>query len=277
MSQTTPLESTNRVDPPERGGEWAALIAAVGFLTRIPISTNAVSSSALRDSPRYFPLVAAAIGLITASAVLAGSLLWPIWLAVLPALALEFRLTGGLHEDAVADFCDAFGGGWTRERVLEIMKDSRIGTYGMLGLVSALAVRFAATLAIIEQAGPDQFLVWGTVIVTAAVMGRWLIVLVMVFVPPIENRESLSRDVGSQMTCKDLVIASVCAAPGLVLFGWLMPIQCAVAVGLLLVAALWFRKLVLHKLGGITGDCLGFIGSLGQLIVLLVAAAEVGP
>ncbi|HSG69734.1 MAG TPA: adenosylcobinamide-GDP ribazoletransferase, partial [Planctomycetaceae bacterium] len=60
-------------------------------------------------------------------------------------------------------------------------------------------------------------------------------------------------------------------------FGWLMPMKGVVAVGLLLVAAVWFRRLVLHKLGGITGDCLGFIGFFGQLIVLLVAAAEVGP
>jgi adenosylcobinamide-GDP ribazoletransferase len=273
MSQTTPIETTSPLDPQERAGQLAALVTAVQFLTRIPVSKRETSPAALRDCPRYFPLVAMGIGVITASVTLAGSYLWPISLSVLLALALEFRLTGGLHEDAVADFCDAFGGGWTRERVLEIMKDSRIGTYGTLGLVSALAIRFAATVAVIQQAGTDQFLVWGTAIVTAAVMGRWLIVLVMVLVPPIANRESLSRDVGAQMTFKDLAIASFCALPSLVLFGWLMPVQCLIAVVLLFVA-IWFRRLVLHKLGGITGDCLGFIGYLGQLIILLVAAVD---
>jgi adenosylcobinamide-GDP ribazoletransferase len=276
MSRTTPLEPIARLDPPDRGGQWAALIAAVQFLTRIPISTRAPAPAALRHAPRYFPLVATGIGLTTASLVLAGSLFWPIWLAVLLAMTVEFRLTGGLHEDAVADFCDAFGGGWTRERVLEIMKDSRIGTYGTLGLVSALAIRFGATLAVIEQAGIGRILVWGTAIVTAAAMGRWLIVLVMTLVPPLENRESLSREVGSRMTYADLAMASACAAPCLIVFGWLRPIPCLIAVGSLLVAAIWFRGLVLRKLDGITGDCLGFIGYLGQLIVLLAASVKGG-
>ena len=118
--------------------QWWAFITAIQFLTRVPISSRAADAQSLRDCPRYFPLVGGMISVITVGLIWSTSLVWLIWLAVMVSLTLELRLTGAMHEDAVADCCDAFGGGWTRERVLEIMKDSRLGTYGVLGLVSAI-------------------------------------------------------------------------------------------------------------------------------------------
>src|SRR5688572_3686138 len=99
----------------EKAGHLATFIAAVQFLTRLPISPAATAPAALHRCPRYFPVVVGRIGGATAGTMALGCRVWPVWLAVLVALAVEAALTGAMHEDAVADFCDAFGGGWTRE------------------------------------------------------------------------------------------------------------------------------------------------------------------
>ncbi len=121
--------------------QWDALITAIQFLTQVPMRRSAPSAAALRTAPLYFPLVGLLIGGFTAGLLGLSMLWWPIALAVIVALAAEAILTGALHEDALADYCDAFGGGWTRERILDILKDSRIGTYGTLGLGFGVTLR----------------------------------------------------------------------------------------------------------------------------------------
>src|SRR5262245_41540059 len=119
-----------------------AFLAAVQFLTRIPVPSFAAgreeAAADLRQGEVYIPLVGGLVGLSTSGVILAATYLWPMGLAVVLGLAWEAWLTGALHEDAVADFCDAFGGGWTREEVLHILKDSRIGSFGTVGLGLAL-------------------------------------------------------------------------------------------------------------------------------------------
>src|SRR5262245_47309740 len=101
-------------DRPDRGpatvaaGRGDALVAAIQFLTRVPLTTQPVSAVALAQCPVYFPLVGTLIGVITGGVLLGACQLWPVWLAVIAALAAEALLTRALHEDALADFCDAF-------------------------------------------------------------------------------------------------------------------------------------------------------------------------
>jgi adenosylcobinamide-GDP ribazoletransferase len=254
--------------------QWRAFVTAIQFLTRLPVSSRAADAQSLRGCPRYFPLIGGVIGLITVGLIWSMSWIWPAWLAVLMALTLELRLTGAMHEDALADCCDAFGGGWTRDRVLEIMKDSRLGTYGVLGLVSAVAIRAGATVQLLSSTGAGDVFRWATVLIASAAVGRWCLVLMMWLVPPIEQRESLSRDVGQQMTLSDLAVASLWVIPVTCLWTYLLPWQSLVGFILLAILIVWFRALVLRKLGGITGDCLGCIGYLGQLAVLLGSIAE---
>lgn len=273
-------EPTDVLDPPdnsadERASVWAAFATAVQFLTRIPLpSSEHASSAALRRAPAYFPLVGALIGLSTAVVLGAASLLWPTWLAVIVALAVEARLTGALHEDALADFCDAFGGGWTRDDVLRILKDSRIGAYGVLGLVLSVTLRAGGMLVVVELVGRHNGLIWGAMIVASAALGRWMMVFMMFAVPPIAGRESLSRDVASQLTRTDLLIATLWPLPYAAVFAGYAPWQAILAGLMLLVAAIWFKRLVVRRIGGTTGDCLGAIGYLAQVLVLLAAAAR---
>jgi adenosylcobinamide-GDP ribazoletransferase len=255
--------------------QWAAFVAAVRFLTRVPLmSATPISVVALTTAPLYFPLVGALIGACTVIIAGAGCLVWPIWLAVLVALAAEARLTGALHEDAVADFCDAFGGGRSRDETLTILKDSRIGAFGALGMLLAVALRAAAMMAIIEQRGLPDWLAWGSAIVASSALGRWAIVVAMACVPPVPGRESLANDVGGRLSLKQVILSGLGAGPPTVLCAWFIPLQSLAAAALVAAALWWLLRGIRQRLGGLTGDCLGCIGYIAQVLVLLAAAAR---
>ena len=169
-----------------------AFFTAVQFLTRIPVpggETRDLSTfpEDIKRGLQFFPVIGAGVGALTALALLIFDSVLPLPLAVIAALAVEARLTGAFHEDAVADFCDAFGGGWTRDEVLRILKDSRIGSYGALGLVLAVALRAGGLIAL------DS--VWSAVaaLVIAGMMARLVILAVMAVVPPVAAREGLRQ------------------------------------------------------------------------------------
>jgi adenosylcobinamide-GDP ribazoletransferase len=248
-----------------------AFLAAVGFLTRVPIPGGKVLPGAvpvlLQEAVVFFPLVGGLIGLFTGAVIWVASCLWPMPLAVLIGLAAEAVLTGALHEDAVADCCDGLGGGWYRDEVLRIMKDSRIGSFGMLGLTLALLLR-AGCLAAVDR---DELL---PVAAASSGLGRWAGLVMMALVPPLVDREGLARDVGSRIRPQHLAVGTVLAVPAIVWYGWMEPLrfgcgQAAVMLGV--VAWAWYVR---QRLGGTTGDCLGFACYLGQLLVLLGAAAQ---
>ncbi len=256
-------------------GQWAAFVAAVQFLTRVPLSPAAPTSvAALRTAPLYFPLVGALIGTFTAVIAGAGCLVWPVWLAVIAALAVEARLTGALHEDAVADFCDAFGGGRTRDEVLTILKDSRIGAYGALGLFLAVALRAAAMIAVIERRGLSDWPAWGSAIVASCAIGRWVIVVAMAGLPPVAGRSSLANAVGGRLSLKQVILSGLGAVPPAVGFAGFMPFQSLTAIVLVAAAVWWILYGIRRRLGGLTGDCLGCIAYATQVLVLLAAAAS---
>lgn len=254
---------------------WAPPVIAIQFLTRIPVPgteqlTAQQVATGLVQAVGWFPVVGAGIGAITASVALAADSFWPALVAVLIALALEARLTGAFHEDAVADFCDAFGGGFTADDVRRIMKDSRIGSYGSLGLILAVGLRAALTLAALETMAP-----WAAflTIVAAATFGRLLVVVLMTLVAPAPQGTGLAKDVASGVGRSVLLVALATALPGMLGFAVLSPLPLLLGVLGAAVFIAWFRALLLRRIGGSTGDCLGFAAYAGQLILLLAATA----
>ena len=243
---------------------------AVQFLTRIPVpgGNRPVSPETLRLSVAFFPLAGALIGCVTAGIIYLGTLLWPAWLAILAGLACEARITGAFHEDAVADFFDAFGGGWTREDVLKILKDSRLGSFGAVALFLALAIR-AGALTAIEP--PLRY----AVLIASTTLGRWAILLLMMLLSPVQNRESLTKDVGKQATPGLVLFGTLAALPGMTWWLYQAPLRATVAIGFIICLAIYFRMLLRRRIGGTTGDCLGTVCYLGQLIVLLTGAARI--
>jgi adenosylcobinamide-GDP ribazoletransferase len=249
-----------------------SLIVAVQFLTRLPtppvaMGDDAESRTILSRSAAYFPCVGALIGVMTGAMILVAARLWPIGLAVVIGLAFEALVTGAFHEDAVADFCDAFGGGWTRDDILRILKDSRVGTFGALGLGLAVALRGGA-IATLETD-------WLIAAVTAsATLGRWAILPAMWALPPAADRESLSRDIARQIGPERLLLGTVLAIPGCAWLAFISPGRLLIACAAIVVLIAWLVRYVGRRLGGMTGDCLGFLCYVSQVAVLLATVAR---
>jgi adenosylcobinamide-GDP ribazoletransferase len=246
---------------------WAPPLLAIQFLTRVPVpGLGALSEEAAREGLKraaiWFPVVGALIGASTVLTILIVEQWWPRLIAVLVALALEARLTGAFHEDAVADFCDGAGGGRNPEHAREIMKDSRIGTYGALALIFAVLLRVALT-----ESLPDVMLV--AAVIGAATFGRLLAVAVMASNAPAPAPSTLAKDVGGKLPAGFVALAFALALPGLALLAWHSPAVLLAAAVTGVVFVLWFRRLLARRIGGSTGDCLGFAAYAGQLIVLL--------
>lgn len=262
--QSDPLEPTN----------WKCFTTALQFLTRIPVAsatgqTAEYYATALRRGVVFFPFVGGLVGIFTAT-IFSVTLLIGLspTVAALLTVGLECTLTGAFHEDAFADTWDALGGGWTREQVLEIMKDSRLGTYGTLGLVIGVGLRIAATSSLI----PFGWLWALATIVAASALGRLAIVGMMVTTPPVADRESQARDISASQTWRTFLMAALLSSPCFATWLWINPLAAVTAIVISVAALYWFRGCILRRVGGTTGDLLGSCAFLVQLIVLVTSS-----
>ena len=220
----------------------------------------------LERAVQWFPLVGALIGATTAATMLLAEQIWPRIVAVILALIVEARLTGAFHEDAVADFCDGMGGGRDSEHVRQIMKDSRIGSYGALGLLLAVALRAGLMFSLEAQHAT-------LAIIAAATFGRLLTVITMAVVAPAPGGEGLAKSVGSGVRRRDVALAGLSAVPGLLPYALFAPLASLLSFAAGGVFLIWFRYLLIRRIGGSTGDCLGFAAYAGQTLLLLAAVA----
>ncbi len=256
---------------------WAPPLLALQFLTRLPVQPldrlqGTQVKAGLVKAVGWFPLIGTLIGAVTAATVLSLNQFLPLVVAVIIALIVEARLTGAFHEDAVADFCDAFGGGHTAEDVRRIMKDSRVGSYGALGLGLAVGLRAALLMSLPVTAQP---LAAGAAIVTSGCFARLVVVAAMALIPPSAAGTGLAKDIGSGVGSGALLLGSITALPALVAMGWLHWPSLLLAFAMASVFVIWLRALLLRRIGGSTGDCLGFAAYAGQLIMLLAVAATI--
>ena len=250
---------------------WAPPLLALQFLTRVPAPATARLTPeqvriGLARAVGWFPLIGTLIGTVTATTMLLADMLWPRIVAVLLALIVEGRLTGAFHEDAVADFCDGFGGGHDPENVQQIMRDSRIGSYGAMGLMLALGLRAALLFALPSGTA------W-MMLVASATFGRLLVVATMASIAAIPSRPGLSRDVAGDVGPRHLALAILTASPSLLAAASVQPFALLSALTAAILFLAWFRRMLLHRIGGSTGDCLGFAAYVGQILFLLAATA----
>lgn len=243
---------------------------AVQFLTRLPVPPLArLSPESARDALRraigWLPLAGTLVGLVTAAVFVAAGLVWPPLVAALIALGVEAWLTGAFHEDAVADFCDAFGGSASGDEARRILKDSRIGSYGALGLVLLVGLR-AETIAALR---PE---IAAAAIVSAATMGRLWAVGLLALCPPAPAGTGLARDLGA-LSRGSVRLASLVALPGLSALASRVPFAVLASFLAACVALPWLARFLRGRIGGSTGDCLGFAAYLGQLSLLLASSA----
>jgi adenosylcobinamide-GDP ribazoletransferase len=245
-------------------------LTAVQFLTRIPVPNGNKPSEpkVFQRVVLFMPLVGMLIGLITAGFFILCKFVFNPLLAAAIAIAVELLVTGAFHEDAVADYFDAFGGGWQKEDILRILKDSRIGSYGAAALIIALILRILAI------ASFDGILLQTVAITASASIGRLATVISVGILKPVESRQSLAKEAGHNTKIKDMIIAALIIFPVFMIWGYLMPVKMLISLGIIVILlGVVLRKI--HKLiGGITGDCLGMICYMTQIVILVVCAAD---
>lgn len=244
---------------------WHQYLMAVMFLTRLPVAPWLDYDPALTARmARFFPLVGWLVGAIAALLLWCCAAILPWVPAIILATALTILLTGAFHEDGFADMCDAFGGGWEKEQILAIMKDSRLGTYGTLGLGLMLAGKLSLLASLPLHAALSA-------LVAGHVMGRATatsLLQTLVYVRDTDDPSKIKTPV-SHFTGNDLLIALGTAAPALLLLpmaSWL-----PVLASQWLVRS-WCAWYYFKRIGGYTGDCLGGAQQLAEISILIVMA-----
>jgi adenosylcobinamide-GDP ribazoletransferase len=249
---------------------------ALQFLTRVPVRLAVFDPEWLHDSARHFPLVGALVGLFGAGVLWVVALFWPAPVAVLLSMAATAWLTGGFHEDGLADTCDGLGGATSRDEALAIMKDSRLGSYGALGLLFTLGLKAA----VLSALASDAILLAAASLVLAHAASRACAVALLSALPYGGDAQHAKAKPMAQPTGR---IALIVAASWVILLaaalGLALPAQpgftrlsAALASGVVvtLACAAWF----LRRLGGYTGDGLGATQQWTELAIYLALLAS---
>jgi adenosylcobinamide-GDP ribazoletransferase len=245
-------------------------LSAVMFLTRLPVGRfHEFREEEVAASTIYFPIVGALIGLSGGLALLTSATL-PALLAVLISMLVTVCLTGGLHEDGLADSADGLIGGRDPGRRLQIMKDSRIGAYGALALWFSLTAKLVLVQSLL------------TINLTAAIcasviahcLGRSATVALLTCLPYARIEHSKSSNFGNKVTFRQLALVLAFAVILSLLLLGLRGVFClTAAVAVTFVCGFYFKD----KIGGITGDCLGAANQLVELsayLALLILQPE---
>jgi adenosylcobinamide-GDP ribazoletransferase len=252
--------------------QFALILVAVQFLTRLPVPRiEGFTPNWLGPSVRYFGLVGVLIGLIGVGVWWLIGLLFPPNMAVGAMIAATLLLTGALHEDGFADVCDGFGGGKTPDAVLAIMKDSRIGAYGAIGIGMMLALKWTALVSLPRSA----------LLVTAVgahMISRWCAVGLIWRLPYVRTGvDAKSNSFAASVSAGNWLFCGVLGIVGLlpIIFldhpaglegpaPMLLPTLALALAGTAL-AGIYFKI----RLGGYTGDCLGAAQQSAELIVVM--------
>jgi len=254
--------------------QLSLFLVAVQFLTRLPVpSVAGFQPSWLSRSARYFPLIGALVGLIGTGVWWLSSLCFPPAVAVGLTMGATLLLTGALHEDGFADVCDGFGGGASRESVLAIMKDSRIGAYGAIGVAMMLGLRWVTLTALPRAVFPILF-------IGAHMVSRWCATALIWQLPYVRtDADAKSRPFADSLGAADWILSGalgalavlpliVLAHPATALLSARTLAEAfAAAAAVTLFAGIYFKQ----RIGGYTGDCLGAVQQITELGFLLTA------
>jgi adenosylcobinamide-GDP ribazoletransferase len=239
-------------------------VVAVSFLTRVPVRRHVDDEQRLGAAVAWFPTVGIAVGACTAAVWWLCAQVLPATFAAVAAVVAGALVTGGFHEDGLGDTADAFGGGWTRDDVLRILKDSRQGTYGVLAIVAAFAAKVSLLAALPPFGG-------AAALVGAHALGRGGAVALMGAARPARS-EGLGAAYLRWVRPRHVAaaLASAAATGAVVLGVWVLLLAAVLAVVVVLA-----RRMAARRIGGVVGDVLGAAEQVGEIATLAVAAAVV--
>lgn len=235
------------------------IAAAFQFLTRLPLTRLTYQPDALSRAAKFFPVVGLVVGAAVVGIYRLLSPHLPIAIVALLIVFFSVLVTGGLHEDGLADAADAFGGGWSRQQTLEIMKDSRVGSFGALAIVFSVAGR----ILLLANLAPGVFVPY---VICAEVLCRWVILPLGAVLPSARDHASQGGRVAGQISGISLAVGTLIT---LGVVGFLLrmsmwkPVVAALAVTAL--SGMYYK----HRIDGITGDCFGATSQLTLVAVYL--------
>ena len=242
--------------------ELELFLAALGFFTRIPVPIKADFKEAdLNHSARYFPLVGVLIGALAALVYTLVAEVLPKELAIIASMAATIYVTGAFHEDGLTDAIDGLGGGWEKEQVLTIMQDSRIGSFGAVGLFLVLLAKYEALAHTYPALIP-------VAMIAGHALSRFAAVLVIATQPYVKP-QGKAKPLATRLSKAELALAAVFGIVPLLL---LAPKLLVTLLPVVLVWC-WFSYKLKKRLGGYTGDCLGAMQQLTELTFYLCVAA----
>lgn len=235
--------------------------AALMFYTRIPCPKWVNHDMEyLKDSARYLSLVGAIVGGIGALVFYIGSLLFSTEISLVMSMAATIRTTGAFHEDGFADVCDGFGGGWNKDKIIEIMKDSRLGTFGVTGLILLLGLKFLSL-----QSIPIHII--ASVILVGNVVSRTIGVRMLARNQYVQNNNLAKA--GS--AAKQLSIASLTTniIVGLLAVLLLNDYRLYLALLPMLLVEYLMYRFYKKWIGGYNGDCVGAVQQITEVVFYL--------
>jgi adenosylcobinamide-GDP ribazoletransferase len=240
--------------------------AALRFFTRLPVPAwVGHSQDQLDHAARYFPLVGIIIGGIGAAVTLLAALVLPLSLAVLIGMAATILATGAFHEDGFSDSCDGFGGGWEKAQVLLIMKDSRVGSYGAIGISLLLLAKWNALV----QLGDDEYLapLFAFAIIAGHAVSRLASTTLIRALDYVRDDESAkSKPLARRMGAGELLLAALFGLAPCIFLPW----QDVIVALAFVVLSTWLAaRYFVRRIGGYTGDCLGATQQVTELAFYL--------
>lgn len=246
--------------------EFLYFCTAIMFFTRIPIPFNLpYSTEFMNNAQKYYPLVGWIVGGLTAAVFYGAHFIFSIEISLALSMIFSVLLTGAFHEDGFTDVCDSFGGGYGKNKILEIMKDSRIGAYGVIGIILLLLLKFLS----LRELGH-----YGTPLLMAAIINGHtssrfhsaLMIYTHTYVR--DTDESKSKPMAQKsLSFTALIIPLVFTLLPYFLFKeWIFFVALPISyLGKLYLAA-YFKK----HIGGYTGDCLGTIQQVCEVLFYLI-------
>lgn len=243
--------------------EFRAVWAALVFFTRLRLpEIPDLSPGDLRRSATYFPLAGWLVGGVAAATWWLAARYFPPSLASGLSLAATILLTGAMHEDGLADVCDGFGGGHTKEKILTIMQDSRVGAFGAIGLVLALGLKW-------QQVAALPAAVTAPALVAGHALSRSGSIALMASLDYVREGPGKARALVSRLRGWRLAATIAIGASSLALLPLRLWWAALAVLTTHLGARYWFRL----RIGGYTGDCLGAAQQIGELAFLLFLGA----
>lgn len=246
--------------------ECAIFLTAIVFYTRIPCPKWVDHSpEILNKATRYFPLIGWIVGGFGGLVYFGAATFIADTIAIVLSMIATILLTGAFHEDGFADVCDGFGGGWTREKILKIMKDSAIGAYGAIGVFMILLFKFVLTWELADFVSPFD-MAW--IILAGHSISRTNAVL-MIYSGTYarDNDDAKAKPVAKKMSKVSFLLAIIIGL--LPLFYFQDPYLAAV-IPVLILIKLYLSRYFNKWIGGYTGDCLGALQQVSEVAFYLI-------